>query len=112
MSCYFRLVQQIIQLTQSKAKHVLVLSKHLVTDLIKDTTHPVKENFKEVSLVEWEVQITLLKRLWVSPPVPPLADATVVPELRIIHPNFYTYTSIVMLRKNGHQTRNQNLNTF
>lgn len=52
------------------------------TDLIQDATHPVEENLEEVALEEWDVQVTLLKRLWISPPVPPLADPTIVPELR------------------------------
>lgn len=52
------------------------------TDLIQDPTHPVEENLEEVALEERHVQVTLLKRLWISPPVPPLADSTVVPELR------------------------------
>lgn len=54
------------------------------TDLIQDATHPVKENLEEVALEERHVQVTLLKRLWIPPPVPPLADTTIVPELERI----------------------------
>lgn len=35
-----------------------------------------------MALKERHFQVTLLKRLWVAPPVPPLADPTIVPELR------------------------------
>lgn len=52
------------------------------TDLIKDAAHPVEENLEEVALKERHVQVTLLKRLRMPPPVPPLADTAVVPELR------------------------------
>lgn len=40
------------------------------TDLIKNAAHPVKENLEEVAFEERKVQVTLLKRLWVPPPVP------------------------------------------
>ncbi len=52
------------------------------TDLIQDATHPVEENLEEVALEERDVQVTLLERLWVSPPVPLLADPAIVPELQ------------------------------
>lgn len=42
----------------------------LQTDLIKNTAHPIEENFEEVAFKERKVQVTLLKRLWVPPPVP------------------------------------------
>lgn len=52
------------------------------THLIEDSAHPVKENLEEVSLEERHVQVALLKRLGVPPPVPPLTDAAIIPELQ------------------------------
>lgn len=54
------------------------------THLIQDATHPVEKDLEEVALKERAVQVTFLQGLWISPPVPPLADATIVPELRTI----------------------------
>lgn len=49
--------------------------------LIKNAAHPVKEDLEEVAFEEGKVQVTLLQRLWASPPVPVQANATVVLEL-------------------------------
>lgn len=50
--------------------NVPILWTALQTDLIKNAAHPVEEHLEEVAFEERKVQVTLLKRLWVPPPVP------------------------------------------
>lgn len=52
------------------------------THLVEDAAHPVKENLEEVALEERQVQVALVKRFGVPPPVPPLAHAAIIPELQ------------------------------
>lgn len=50
--------------------NVQILRTPLHTDLIKNTSHSIEENFEKVAFKERKVQVTLFKRLWVPPPVP------------------------------------------
>lgn len=52
------------------------------THLVEDAAHPVKENLEEVALEKRQVQVALLERFGVPPPVPPLAHAAIIPELQ------------------------------
>lgn len=52
------------------------------THLVEDAAHPVKEHLEEVALEERQVQVALVKRFGVPPPVPPLTHAAIIPELQ------------------------------